>query len=104
MEPTVAAGPRPRPVGSPSAPTRSALSCGVLSLVRVVDGRQAETAAGDVVEGRVEIDAEVAAVELEGGQAGGAGAAERVKDETAGWAAGGDAPQRDVDGERGEVG
>jgi hypothetical protein len=56
------------------------------------------------VEVGVEVDAEVAAAELEGGQAGGAGAAERVEDEAVGWAAGGDAPQRDVDGERGEVG
>src|SRR6266540_6424104 len=81
-------------------------SCGVLLIVRrlVCAGWQVEPAAGDVVEGGVEVDADVAAAEAQRGQAGGRGAAERVEHQPAGWAAGGDAAQRDIDGEGGEVG
>ena len=54
-------------------------------------------------EGGVEVDAGEPAAELERGQAGGAGAAERVEDDAAGLAAGGDAAQREVDRVGGEV-
>lgn len=58
---------------------------------------------GEPVVGGVEFDPEVAASQLEGGETGGGGAGERVEDESVFGAAGGDAAQRDVDGEGREM-
>ena len=55
------------------------------------------------MEGGVEVDAGVSGAEPQGGQAGGAGPGERVEHHSAGWAAGGDAPGREIDREGGEV-
>ena len=51
----------------------------------------------------VEVDPDVRAPELAGGEAGGGRTAEGVEHDSLGWAAGGDAAEWDVDRKGGEV-